>query len=235
MTAVRPRDITHQCSGPSRRISFLWFESRRGAGSATDRHYVMRRRLLNIVAALSLLLWAAAMVLWARSYRGTDVIGRRGLPTVGEAFIQQPFHQVASSSGRIRIQSGQQTTYPPPEFLTRPQRNAPLWSWGLGLGPNYLTSAEPQVRSFWNRLGFGVYSGGSGSSFHDEHCEGVMVPWYSVALLLALGPLAWLVSARRQRRRRRAGWCLACGYDLRASPERCPECGTASHGRAAAA
>src|SRR5688572_6744887 len=36
------RGITRQCSGPTRRVSFLWLESRCGAGSATDRHSVRR-------------------------------------------------------------------------------------------------------------------------------------------------------------------------------------------------
>ena len=30
----------------------------------------------------------------------------------------------------------------------------------------------------------------------------------------------------KQARRRRSGQCVACGYDLRASTEHCPECGT---------
>jgi hypothetical protein len=33
--------VTRQCSGPSRRVSLLWFVSRRGDGSATDRPYVI--------------------------------------------------------------------------------------------------------------------------------------------------------------------------------------------------
>jgi hypothetical protein len=42
----------------------------------------------------------------------------------------------------------------------------------------------------------------------------------------------WLFSLVRRRMRRRlaaAGRCAHCGYDLRASPERCPECGAVHH------
>jgi uncharacterized paraquat-inducible protein A len=56
------------------------------------------------------------------------------------------------------------------------------------------------------------------------------VPYWLIAIVTAPLPL-WRGLARWRRRRwlKRAKancLCLTCGYDLRASPERCPECGT---------
>jgi hypothetical protein len=75
--------------------------------------------------------------------------------------------------------------------------------------------------------------GGTGFAWRsNRHPSGldwdVMVPAWSFLLLWLVPMAAWrdLNRARlAQARRRAAGLCPACGYDLRASKDRCPECG----------
>ncbi len=54
----------------------------------------------------------------------------------------------------------------------------------------------------------------------------IAFPYWPVTVLSLAGALLCIWSQVRCRRRARRGLCPRCGYDLRASPERCPECGT---------
>jgi hypothetical protein len=56
----------------------------------------------------------------------------------------------------------------------------------------------------------------------------IAIPFWFIVLATAIGPVLWWREVRRRRKRLSSGKCAGCGYDLRGTPERCPECGCAT-------
>lgn len=60
---------------------------------------------------------------------------------------------------------------------------------------------------------------------HEKSYYLLCLPIWELAGIFASIPAAALVRRLRRQRVVREGCCLTCGYDLRATPLRCPECG----------
>jgi hypothetical protein len=69
------------------------------------------------------------------------------------------------------------------------------------------------------------------------HAVHLGVPCYLLVLVASILPIGRLViratAWHRGHNRNGGGRCSACGYDLRATPDRCPECGTIPTAKAA--
>jgi hypothetical protein len=162
-------------------------------------------RLFMFCSAVSLLLCVAVCVLWVRSYWRRDVFtlmdGHGGAQWV--EMVRGGFQWVRFASVPADTYSTGWRVAPPTDAL--PSR--PF------IGFASLSRTIP----LWD-----------GTAVRQVPMSVVTIPAWFVAIFAGILP-ALAVSAMFQRRFWwRHGVCQKCGYDLRATPERCPECGALS-------
>jgi hypothetical protein len=105
-----------------------------------------------------------------------------------------------------------------------PNVPAALWQWGYGrmaLDFRKLKFASDAVELSLLHFRYVHEKPASGGDYYV-----LQIPF--VAIVVISGVIVLIGTWRRVRARRRfaKGCCQVCGYDLRASPQRCPECGT---------
>jgi hypothetical protein len=201
----------------------------------------MRRRLRALLTALSLLLCAATVATWVRSYRGSDRVSRLateadrrhawathcGLFT-GDGGVclwrvtydvdvdpwtdpRQAFKPLGPPGWRFAGAGS------PPELTGQPARFSPNWSPHMEDG----TSRWERMGVSWLAAWSDSYPAMRGRLWMFDF------PLWLPAAAFAAPPALWVLRRLvRRLRRPRAGHCAHCGYDLRATPGRCPECGT---------
>ena len=170
----------------------------------------MRRPASNLPIAASLLLCVATATLWVRGDQAGAVITK---------VTRNGMLQVQSVRGRFAIRIGG------PVLFQRGQ-----WYWDPWSGTSDIFPRSWRSDRWWERAGFGYDEDRWRTA--DGRLTGldyrVSFPAWLPIALFALAPAARARSRLvRLRRSRRRGYCIQCGYDLRATPGRCPECGTA--------
>jgi hypothetical protein len=190
------------------------------------------RSLRGLAVIAALLPLTASVALWVRSHLDADfVLWERHDLSARDVWRHQ-HDTLVSMDGSVVLRRMVVKVALEPGAAEDLRENLPegtfLW-----------TSAPPEelARAAWLRrtmaggaLGFNAWRDGPAA---DESETGrsvvfVAMPIWSIvavtalpALLLGIAPLRY----RRRRLRRLAGRCPRCDYDLRATPDRCPECG----------
>jgi hypothetical protein len=183
------------------------------------------RHILNWLTVLSLVLCVASIVTWTRSFRWVEGVtflrqhegGEpwRSITAVGTLGGFVGLHCFEDHPGATRTASAgyQKERFDGREFqqlLDHLAGPGSVWHGGRRWGVYYCWFDEPYGP--WSR----------GLTYRDTF---VLVPCWMLVVLFAALPAARFAWARRRRLRDERGLCPSCGYDLRATPDRCPECG----------
>jgi hypothetical protein len=181
----------------------------------------LRRWLFNGLALLSLLLCVVTIGLWMRSYWRQDAM----------PFLAKPSSTCFLADWRGHVE------------LTRQYVVAPAMPSGWGAststygyvgvfrqgGGSGGVSWDPHLIApgefyFGHTVDLGYGSISTTQIFH--RFDVWAVPFWLIVLVFATPPIFVALRKLKASRRSIRGLCSLCGYDLRATPERCPECET---------
>jgi hypothetical protein len=197
------------------------------------KRHVVRATFVLLMSAPAL----AVVALWVRSYIVADLLCVSWAPNDARASRRSELC-IRSTAGQLAFER---------EWVNKSEEDVGVWS--------HAGRPEGDIEVDWERhdkvgtdryeaetpvgrmLGFGSWTSDSNYGHGEVHSSRVAwMPHAVVASVLAgaaLMPLLFIARLWRRADRRAAGLCTACGYDLRDSPDRCPECGRARVGCAA--
>jgi hypothetical protein len=209
---------------------------------------VLRRKLPALVLGAKMVLLIALDIALLLLLVMTAFMWYRSLGTMDFVEIKymqepiEPFHRARwtfeSVAGGVSLWRGREGPFvgeeAPPSFV-RSDATSEYHSWERRHSDAYPTRPF-LVPCYVNFLGIQIgeyHAPPSPSPFYPtvfDDAVSVTMPYWLLALLFAtplilliVGPQrSWLRAARRKK----LGLCLHCGYDLRGTTGRCPECGT---------
>jgi hypothetical protein len=165
------------------------------------------------VTVLSLILFVATVALWVRSYR----YGYEGL----DGFYydgNRGYGAVYSWRGGVWLFVSADRRYP-----QAPATWGRLGGFAWEIRTRRLGSTDLAVSETHRPLGVG-YEKGTDRWNGPWHLW-VVSDWLLCLIFASTPTLTAIRAVRRRRRWRKSSLCRTCGYDLRATPDRCPECG----------
>jgi hypothetical protein len=175
--------------------------------------------LFTILSALSLAIFLALCLLWLRSWFGFDEFSHI---TWNGSTGRHSQRTVAWDRGRLFL-AYRSMDLPIGRNYTQLRLPAPMFRHRM------LANSTGQFEFTWWEAEFGGAGVGQGwvNRVFDRSYQVAMVMWPLMPLAMIF-PAVWLRRSHRYRKLRAVhrGCCPSCGYDMCATPDRCPECGT---------